>query len=149
MGSLNLPRSGRIYVDASALIYSIERHPIFGVLLDPLWEAVVNGGVELITCELTILECLVGPIRAGDRRSLEVFEKAFDESGLQLLPVNRAVFRLAAELRATHSSLRTPDAVHLAAAEIYAAQWIVTNDRAMSGKAAIPTIVLADLVTSP
>jgi len=66
-----------------------------------------------------------------------------------LLPVNRAVFRLAAELRATHSSLRTPDAVHLAAAEIYAAQWIVTNDRAMSGKAAVPTIVLSDFVTSP
>ena len=90
-----------------------------------------------------------GAACAGNKQSIEVFDRAFDESGLQLLPVNCAVFRLAADLRAAHLSLRTPDAVHLAAAEIYAAQWIVTNDRAMSGKAAVPTIILSDLVTSP
>jgi predicted nucleic acid-binding protein len=149
MGSLSLPTSGRIYLDTSALIYTIERHPVFGAMLDTLWAAMVNGAAELITSELTILECLVGPLRAGNKQSIEVFDRAFDESGLQLLPVNRAVFRLAADLRAAHLSLRTPDAVHLAAAEIYAAQWIVTNDRAMSGKAAVPTIILSDLVTSP
>lgn len=149
MGSLSLPTSGRIYLDSSALIYSIERHPVFGAMLDPLWAAMANGSVELITSELTVLECLVVPVRTGNKRSIEVFDKAFDESGLQLLPVSRAVFRLAVDLRAAHLSLRTPDAVHLAAAEIYAAQWIVTNDRAMSGKAAIPTIILSDLVPSP
>ena len=149
MGSMSLPTSGRIYLDASALIYSIERHPVFGAMLDPLWAAMVNGDAELITSDLAILECLVGPIRAGNKRSIEIFDRAFDESGLQLFPVSRAVFRLAADLRSTHPSLRTPDAVHLAAAEIYAAQWVVTNDRAMSGKAAVPTIILSDLVTSP
>lgn len=149
MGSLNLPTSGRVYLDTPALIYSVERHPVYSPLLDPMWEAMVNGGVELITSELTVLECMVAPIRTGSRRSIEIFEKAFEESGLQLLPVSRAVFRLAAEMRATHLSLRTPDAIHLAAAEIYAAQWILTNDHAMSGKTAIPTIVLADLITSP
>jgi predicted nucleic acid-binding protein len=149
MASLNLPTSGRVYPDASTLIYSIERHPIFSPLLDPLWEAMVDGSAELITSELTILECLVAPIRAGDRRSQDVFDKAFDESGLQLLPVNRVVLRLAAELRATNVSLRTPDAIHLAVAEIYAAQWIVTNDRAMRGKSAIPVVILSDFVTNP
>ena len=43
MGSLSLPTSGRIYLDTSALIYTIERHPVFGAMLDTLWAAMVNG----------------------------------------------------------------------------------------------------------
>jgi len=105
-----------------------------------------SGDAQLLTSELTILESLVLPIRGKDQQSLDAFDRVFDESGLQLLPVNRAVLRFASELRATHTNLRTPDAIHLASAEIYAAQSIITNDKRMGGKTGVVVIVLSDLI---
>ncbi len=67
MGSLSVPASGRIYLDASAFIYSIERHPVFGSLLDPMWAALAASAAQIITSELTVLESLVLPLRAGSK----------------------------------------------------------------------------------
>ncbi len=39
MGTLVLPRSGQVYLDANPIIYSVEKHPVFGPLLRPLWQA--------------------------------------------------------------------------------------------------------------
>jgi predicted nucleic acid-binding protein len=148
MGSMSIPASGRIYLDASAVIYSIERHPMFAPLLEPAWAAMVNGGCELITSELTILESMVAPIRARNQSLLAAFERAFDESGLQLLPANRSVMLLAAELRASFPSLRAPDAIHLATAEIYSAQSVITNDQKLKGKGSVSVTLLSESVAS-
>lgn len=37
MGKLVLPESGILYVDTSVLIYTIEGHPDYYSLLQPLW----------------------------------------------------------------------------------------------------------------
>ena len=146
MESLSVPASGRIYLDASAFIYSIERHPVFGPLLDPMWAALAASACA------NHHQRIDGPgelgLTFGGSKILGHFERAFDESGLQLLPASRSVMRLAAELRANHSSLRTPDAIHLATAEIYASQFIVTNDVRMRDKTVVPIVILSDLITS-
>jgi hypothetical protein len=61
MGSLILPPSGPVYVDAQIIIYSVEKHPAYSPALRPLWEAVARGDLEVLTSELTLMETLVGP----------------------------------------------------------------------------------------
>lgn len=39
MGSLKLPTSGLVYFDSQAVIYSVETHPDYWSLLEPVWEA--------------------------------------------------------------------------------------------------------------
>jgi hypothetical protein len=39
VGTLSLPASGRVYLDANPIIYTVEKHPDFGPLLQPLWQA--------------------------------------------------------------------------------------------------------------
>jgi len=39
MGSLNLPESGPVYLDANGFIYSVERLEPYAEFLTPLWEA--------------------------------------------------------------------------------------------------------------
>lgn len=111
-----------IYLDSCLVIYALEdaeRGPLVRELL------VRHGTEEFAITPLVRLECLVGPLRSGDveledryRAVLDVFVE---------LPLDRAVFDRAARLRAA-SSLRTPDALHLAAAQLHGCTALWTND---------------------
>ncbi len=58
MGALVLPASGLVYLDANSLIYSIEKHPIYGPLLQPLWQAAKAKAVEVVSSDLVLMEVL-------------------------------------------------------------------------------------------
>ena len=117
MGTLTLPPSGAVYLDTVAVIYAVERHPLFFGLLRPLLAAVQAGQLDLATSELTLMETLVGPLRAGNAALAAAYEGFFQQSGVRLLPVSQTALRAAAQLRAD-TKLRTPDAIHLASATL-------------------------------
>jgi hypothetical protein len=50
-----------VYVDANPVIYSVETHPIYGPLLQPLWQATQAKTLEVVRSELVLMETLVGP----------------------------------------------------------------------------------------
>ena len=66
MGALSLPASGLVYLDANPIIYTVEKHPVYGPLLQPLWQAARAKTLEVVTSELTLMETLVGPFKSGD-----------------------------------------------------------------------------------
>lgn len=76
--------------------------------------------------DLVRMECQVGAIRSNDRRRLA--DLAAFTSSVVVLPMTSEVFDRAAMLRATHLSLRTPDALHLAAALEHGCGECWTND---------------------
>lgn len=63
MGTLTIPASGRVYVDANAVIYAIERIEPYRTLLEPLWNVAATGAVVVMTSELPWLETLTKPLR--------------------------------------------------------------------------------------
>ena len=49
MGALTVPGSGLVYLDANPLIYSVEKHPVYWPLLEPLWQAAKGKTIEIFT----------------------------------------------------------------------------------------------------
>ena len=66
MGALSLPASGLVYLDANPIIYTVEKHPVYGPLLQPLWRAGQAKTIEVVTSELALMETLVGPLKSGN-----------------------------------------------------------------------------------
>jgi hypothetical protein len=66
MGSLTVPSSGQVYLDANSVIYSVEKHPVYWPLLEPLWQAAKGKTIELVSSELVLMETLVAPLKSGD-----------------------------------------------------------------------------------
>jgi hypothetical protein len=62
MGSLTLPPSGPMYLDANGFIYSVERIEPYRTLLEPMWQLAQAGQFEVVSSELVILETLVKPL---------------------------------------------------------------------------------------
>ena len=66
MGSIELPSYGSIYLDTSAIIYSVERNEPYLTLMAPVWRQAEAGQFILVCSELVLAETLVRPIREGD-----------------------------------------------------------------------------------
>ncbi|MCC6172150.1 MAG: type II toxin-antitoxin system VapC family toxin [Gammaproteobacteria bacterium] len=114
---------GLIYLDTCLLIYAVESHPVFGSrVMERLARA---RPARFAISPLTMLECLVKPMREADLALQRRYEGALAQ--LEELPLPGPVYRQAAELRA-HFGLKTPDALHLACAQHHGCDALWTND---------------------
>ena len=121
---------GPVAIDSVVFIYFIEEHPRFLPLVEELFAAVDGGRLAAVTSSLTLLEVMVVPYRAGDLALAERYEALLTRGrGLRLVELDRGQLRAAAQLRAVFPSLRTPDALQLAAARAAGCSALVTNDR--------------------
>ncbi|WP_437623568.1 type II toxin-antitoxin system VapC family toxin [Sorangium sp. So ce1151] len=130
----------KIYLDSCIVIYWVE-------MPDPFYEPVAHamrsmGSALYCISDLVRLEARVGPLRRAQADVLAMFEQAF--SAMKVLPLSAAVFDHAAELRARHG-LKTPDALHAAAAIVNGCDELWTNDRRF---AAIEGHISVRVVTS-
>lgn len=145
MGSLTLPPNGLVYLDANSIIYTVEKHPDYSPLLLPLWLAAQAKTVEIVTSELSLLECSVGPLKRNDYALLRDYQSALLGTEIRLLPVTQSILLDAAKLRAT-VNLKTPDAIHAATAARASCSLFVTNDTAFRRIASLSIEVLGDVL---
>jgi predicted nucleic acid-binding protein len=136
-----------VYVDTSVVIYSIEKFPSYFSLLEPMWVDLQRGELEIFSSELTLLETLVAPIRAGDALLIEAYEQLLLSTRMQLIPINRSILREAANLRAA-TSLKTPDAIHAATAIASSCTLLVSNDGDFRNLSVLPIVILDDVLAA-
>lgn len=145
MGLIGEIGHGPLAVDTAVFIYFIEEHPRFLPVLDPIFAAVDAGRLPAIASSLTLLEVLVVPYRAGNLLLAERYEQVLTRSrGLRLVEIDRAQLRAAAQLRAVHPSLRTPDAVQISAALSGGCSALLTNDRDLPAVPGLRILQLED-----
>lgn len=106
-----------LFLDANIIIYRIEA-------VEPFNRQVVATVQELIALypdagfavsRLSMMECLVKPLREQNSADIERYRGFFASTGLQIVEVNALVLETATLLRARHG-LRTPDAIQAASA---------------------------------
>lgn len=111
-----------VFLDACVAIYLVEEHPVYA----PLIEARLRvDGASIAYTPLVEMECLVLPMRLR-RDDLLLRFNGFFALGNRLR-MSDAVFRRATRLRADFG-LKSPDALHLAAAAEYRCDALWTND---------------------
>ena len=148
MGQLNLPATGPVYIDANPAIYSVDRHPIYAPLCDPLWQAIQNG-LPAGSSELTLLETLVGPLRNGNAVLAQQRVNLWNRPHISLWPITRDILHEAARLRAAIPGLKTPDAIHAATALLHGCTLFVTNDTGFRRVPDLPVVLLDDVLAAP
>ncbi len=113
-----------IYVDTCLLTYVIEQRAARGAEIERRMRDAGIAGLAI--SPLVRMECLVKPLRDGDVVMQRRYERALDR--LRMLPFTSATFDQAALLRARFG-LRTPDALHLACAQLNDCTALWTDDR--------------------
>lgn len=112
-----------IYLDSCMVIYAVEDDGDRG---NTVRQRLAGAGDEVVAISpLVTLECLVGPLRDENLGLHDHYLRALDQ--FHRLPLDEKEYIRAAELRARYG-LRTPDALHLAAAQRHGCNELWTND---------------------
>ncbi len=147
MGPLTLPAVGSVYIDANAIIYSVERIEPYRELLAPMWEEAGAGRFTLTSSELVVLETLIKPLREGNVRLETLFRSIFAAAEMEIIPATLATWEDAARIRAA-TGLKTSDALHAATALGVGCALFITNDTDFRRVQGLPIVVLDDLVNA-
>ena len=113
-----------IYLDTCIIIYFVENNPLYSSKIENLMKSLSN--VEFCFSSMTILETLVIPLRNKDLQLQKTYRLFFDSQ--KFLSIENQIYEKAAQLRADFSSLKTPDALHLATALHHNCDEFWTND---------------------
>ncbi len=111
-----------IYLDSVFCIYAVES----GSRQERAYELINQTHDVFAISHLVMMECLVRPYREADHVAEDRLLAFFGE--LAMLDAPADVYRRAAQSRAVHRSLRTPDALHLAIAQLGGCTNLWTGD---------------------
>ncbi|MEM8872970.1 MAG: type II toxin-antitoxin system VapC family toxin [Planctomycetota bacterium] len=143
MGLDDFDLSGRVYFDACAIIYIVEKHPKFADPLQLILDKIDSSGGRLCTSALSWLEVTVKPIRDGNKRLEADFQQFL--AAAEINPVTKPVLLQAARFRANARSMKTPDAIHLAIAAGFGCDLFVTSDKRLASRILIPALLLSEV----
>ncbi len=132
MGSGNIsriPSGNRIALDTTPFVYFLERHPDYFRPAKSLFDRIEQGKLEACASTLVLTELLVPAFRTKDSSQAQsVFRLLSHFPHLSFVDITPSIAVQASRLRG-ESSLRTPDALHLATALDQEVDWFVTNDK--------------------
>ena len=120
-----------LFLDANIIIYRVEAvEPFNRQVLAMVKELVaLHPNAGFAVSRLSMMECLVKPLRDRNNSDIERYRGFFASSGLQIVEVDSHVLETATLLRARHG-LRTPDAIQAASAmSIKGPVILLTGDR--------------------
>jgi len=116
-------------------------------VLLPVFRRVQGGELRVIVSVITESELLIRPKRNEDAEAEERIEDLLSEDGFSVVPADRRIARLAAELRARHN-LALADAIIVATGIATGCDAVVSNDGELSQVTEIPFVHLDDVVSS-
>jgi predicted nucleic acid-binding protein len=120
----------RVYLDANVFVAAFEH---VGAHSEHAWwifRAIEDGEIMAATSELTLAEILVKPLERNAADLADGYEKMLVSGAhFEVLPVRRDILLGAAGLRAHRSSMRLPDAVHIATAQASSCGFFVSDER--------------------
>jgi len=108
---------------------------------------VQRGELVVIASVITEAELLIRPKREGDIEAEERIQDLLSEDGFTVLPVERPVARMAADLRARHN-LGLADAIIVATARLTGCEAVVSNDGKFRRVTEVPIVHLDDVASS-
>ena len=134
----------KAFLDACIIIYWIEAaDPFYSRLAEKIRKLEkAHPGISFAVSRLSLLECLVKPVRENDREVLERYATFFQAPDLHIVELTPEVIDLATRLRAVHG-LRTPDAIQAACAlSLPEKTLFLTNDNAFKNVKGLELLVV-------
>ena len=120
-----------IYLDSCIVIYLFEGPEALSKEIDSYLRPEQDPAPKVFVSPLTRLECRIHPLREDDAELLQKYDSFFNAPEITTIPMTDNIFDRAAQIRA-HDRLKTPDALHLAAAIGAECDTFCTNDTAFN-----------------
>ena len=134
-----------IFLDTAPIIYYIEAHSIYGKMVKDIVYLFQNDQIHAFSSVITITEVIPKPISENKQELVDKFLKFLrNGKNFQLININDKIAERAGILRGKYKSLRTMDAIKIAAAIELGTKCFVTNDKKLKIVNEIPILILTE-----
>ncbi len=134
-----------LFLDTAPVIYYVERNPVYVTRVDAIFGRIDEGNIRAVTSPITLLECLVVPIRLGQASLVRDFSDLITRGhATTFTPIDEAIAVRGADLRATYN-LTLADAIQVATALVVGCDAFLTNDSDLKRVREISVLALNDL----
>ena len=138
-----------IFLDTAPVIYYIEAHPEYGSLMKEAIPCLQSGKRIIYTSVITITEVLPYPVSQNKEELVQKFMDFLRKGeNIGLIDISPNIAEQAGRLRGKYKSLRTMDAIQIAAAVDTGADAFLTNDIKLKQVTEIKVLVLKDYLSS-
>jgi len=136
----------KLGIDTSPIIYFVQSHPTYDVVVSAIFHQIAAGNIEAITSTLTLTDILSWPIQQGNPQLQAQYRTLLTTSPhFTLVNIDATVAETAAHLRAKYR-LRTPDALQISAALTTGCQAFLTNDKDLRRVTELHIVVVDELL---
>lgn len=134
-----------VYFDTAPIIYFLENHPQwYGRLESFLYEG-IQQEFKFVTSVITNIEYLVVPTRNLNLVAINNYWDFLRSLDVQVLQIDREIAGVAVGLRAKYASLKTADAVQLAASLHASCDIFLSNDKQLLQVEEVPVKLVEQL----
>jgi len=131
--------------DTAPVIYFVEAHPRYDMLVTEIFQRVAAGALHGVTSVITLTEVLIHPLRQGDIRLSDKYRTLLlNSSNFETRSIDATIADQAADLRARYG-LRTPDALQIATALAAGCDAFLTNDARLQRVTELRVLVLDEI----
>ncbi len=106
----------RIFLDTNPIIYLLDDHPVYAVLVEKFILQKKLSGCRLYTSVITNAEFLCKPIANREYNKLDIYNQFIERLEFYVSPITETIAFQSAQLRAKYKGLKLPDALQLATA---------------------------------
>ena len=136
----------RVFIDTAPLIYFLEQNPQYHNKVKFFIEKCCEEEVEIISSTITIEEYCVFPYRKNDLELIRKMDEFIEDMGIELVNIDIAIAKKAAEIRGMFKDFKAMDALQLAAASLNNCDLFLTNDKQLKQFKEIKCITVDELV---
>ncbi|MGE0305554.1 MAG: type II toxin-antitoxin system VapC family toxin [Acidimicrobiia bacterium] len=119
---------GLTHLDAGVIIGFLDANDAHHPQARDALTTALRAGDRLAMAASAYAECLVGPARRGDT-AITTVRHLIERLPIDIIALDHDIAEQAARLRATHPSLRLPDALVIATAINHHADQLITTDQ--------------------
>jgi uncharacterized protein len=137
----------RIFFDSMLFAYLFDNHPVYAPRVNEILKRCDHRGDSLFTSYLVLGEVLAGAEQSPDPQKRIAIQETLKNLGFAFLPFDAGAVAPFSRLRA-RTSVRAPDAIHLACAASAGMDLFLTGDKNLM-KLDVPGIqFIADFTSS-
>ena len=140
-----LQAAQRLYMDTVPLIYYFEENSSYVSKMDRIFALIKATPLVAFSAVHILTEIMVKPLQTGNQEIAQEYRDILVKSDTcTLVSVTLPIAETAADLSVRYN-LRTPDALHVAAAIYTSCDALITNDAHLKRVQELPVLVLDDL----
>ena len=146
MGLIKHLHGKRVYFDTNIIIYLIEGLSEYQSIINEIQDLLSSSDCEAVTSALTICEALIMPFKMDSSEGISLYRSFLEESGVfDLMETSRDTFVQSAFVAGT-TSMKTPDAIHVATALESKCDIFLTNDKKIKTPKNLEKILISEFI---